>query len=389
MKRIIIMTIVCVFVFSGFASAGLMDGLVGYYIFNGNADDLSGNQNHGIVNGATLTHDRFGNPDAAYFFDGIDDFIRIEPSATNSSFEEISISAWVNIAGSPGRFGGIVTRWNQDLTNGAYYAIWEDVIRNPGKIVAGSYEHCCLRTDRLFSEILDRDEWISVVYIISPNLGQEILYINGQLADVNTRTGPIRTSDLPFIIGADIQTYQQDDYWRFFHGFIDDVRIYNRALSETEVLELHNAPNPVLESAIDLHPDICEVKTKSDSMPNKQQGVFINAFIEFPMDELRVGVVDHSTVALSLDGQELSMAESIEVIDNILKVGFYLDMSDLSTLLGLEAKGVNVAGGEVKVKTTAPPAASIDCIELTVSGDFVDYRGSFTAKDAVRIMLKN
>ena len=46
------------------------EGLVAWYPFNGNANDESGNENHGTVNGATLTADRFGNVNGAYSFDG-------------------------------------------------------------------------------------------------------------------------------------------------------------------------------------------------------------------------------------------------------------------------------------------------------------------------------
>jgi hypothetical protein len=89
-----------------------------------------------------------------------------------------------------------------------------------------------------------------VIYSISPLLGREDLYINGQLADSNVSTLAIRESDLPIIIGADIMTYQQNDYWRFFQGYIDDVLIYNRALSESEIQAIYNAPNPVPEPSI-------------------------------------------------------------------------------------------------------------------------------------------
>lgn len=54
------------------------DNLVAHYPFNGNADDTSGNGHHGTVLGATLTTDRFGNPDGAYHFTaGEQDYIRV------------------------------------------------------------------------------------------------------------------------------------------------------------------------------------------------------------------------------------------------------------------------------------------------------------------------
>ena len=51
--------------------ADLNAGLVAYYPFNGNAQDMSGNGNHGTVRGAMLTTDRFGNTQSAYSFDGV------------------------------------------------------------------------------------------------------------------------------------------------------------------------------------------------------------------------------------------------------------------------------------------------------------------------------
>lgn len=91
------------------------------------------------------------------------------------------------------------------------------------------------------------NEWYFIVFSISPIIGNESLYINGELFDTQNRTLQIRDSDLPIIIGADIITYQLDNYFRFFSGTIDDVLIYDRVLSEDEILSLYNAPNPVPE----------------------------------------------------------------------------------------------------------------------------------------------
>jgi hypothetical protein len=71
------------------------NGLVGWWPFNGNANDESGNNNNGTVNGATLTADRFGNLNKAYSFDGVDDHIEVAHSPTlNCSV--VSVSVWFN-----------------------------------------------------------------------------------------------------------------------------------------------------------------------------------------------------------------------------------------------------------------------------------------------------
>ena len=61
----------------GGARADLTTGLVAYYPFNGNADDATSNHNNGAVYGATLTQDRFGNPNSAYYFNGTDNYIQV------------------------------------------------------------------------------------------------------------------------------------------------------------------------------------------------------------------------------------------------------------------------------------------------------------------------
>ena len=76
MKQIIL-TLLLVISVIAFGQVNLEDGLVAYYPFNGNANDESGNQLHGTVDGATLTIDRFGNIDNAYNFDGDNDYIEV------------------------------------------------------------------------------------------------------------------------------------------------------------------------------------------------------------------------------------------------------------------------------------------------------------------------
>jgi hypothetical protein len=73
------------------------DSIIGYYPFNNNANDESGNNNNGIVNGASLVVDRFGNPNSAYLFDGVDDFIELPDlnATTDDTNDEFTISAWI------------------------------------------------------------------------------------------------------------------------------------------------------------------------------------------------------------------------------------------------------------------------------------------------------
>ena len=73
------------------------NGLISYWPFTGNANDMTGNVNNGTVNGATLTTDRFGNVNSAYYFNNNSE-IRIFNSSSLANFtDKYTISAWVDI----------------------------------------------------------------------------------------------------------------------------------------------------------------------------------------------------------------------------------------------------------------------------------------------------
>ncbi|WP_297693672.1 hypothetical protein [uncultured Eudoraea sp.] len=75
--------------------------LIGYWPFNGNANDESGNENHGTVLGAFLTEDRFGKVNNAYDFDGLDDYIIAEDDDSLEIPDDFSISVWVKPEAKP------------------------------------------------------------------------------------------------------------------------------------------------------------------------------------------------------------------------------------------------------------------------------------------------
>ena len=71
------------------------NGLVGWWPFNGNANDISGNGNNGTVNGATLSNDRYGQSNAAYAFNGTSQWIDIANSTSLNPTSQLTISVWV------------------------------------------------------------------------------------------------------------------------------------------------------------------------------------------------------------------------------------------------------------------------------------------------------
>ncbi len=220
---------------AGQARADLDAGLVAYYPFNGNADDASDNGNDGVVNGATLTEDRFGNPASAYHFNSNSQYISAQSSDELSQMTEISISAWI-------RTNGILSGywWQTIVSKGATYGdLWADYsLALEGNDVL-IWENSNSSNDAEFTQVdapLNIDQWH---HVASTYDGSEVsIYLDGNLLVTSPITNNyIRGSDQPLYIGIridkDIHPHESP-----FHGEIDEVRIYNRALSSDEVVEL-------------------------------------------------------------------------------------------------------------------------------------------------------
>ena len=199
------------------------DSLVGYWPFNGNANDESGNGNNGIVTGATLTTDRFGNPNKAYRFDG-NDLISISHSATLNMLDSLSFSVWVKpetLAGTRMIFGksNYTTRTNYLLRvkpNG--YIQWE----------YDGYTD----TD---SVPLELNTWHHIVVTATgPGLIKRVYIDNQLIKETITSSGPFGQITDPFTIGY--ASYGAE----YFIGAIDDIRMYNKVLSINEIGSLYN-----------------------------------------------------------------------------------------------------------------------------------------------------
>ncbi len=195
-------------------------GLVAYYPFNGNADDESGNGNYGTVQGATLTIDRFGKPNSAYSFDGLDDYVEMQSPLTLSEF---TFSLWIK------------TQMDGSIDNKIPYTINDGTGHQYG-LQGNSGGALSIVVDgeevNEFDWAFELDVWTHIVVTFD---GLNIkLYKDGILTETWAIPGMPITGIL--IIG---------DPQSAWDGEIDDIRIYNRVLSETEIQELYDWPGGV------------------------------------------------------------------------------------------------------------------------------------------------
>jgi len=209
----------------------LIKGLVAYYPFNGNANDESGNENHGAVHGAILTIDRFGNPDAAYHFDGVDDHINCGHSPL-LDVNHHTIAAWIRIDISSGH-RRIVSKVDPHVHEAIDLGINPDNRLRTNFATGSEKNH-----ELLGSEVLENDRWYFVA--VTYDGTKVALYVDGKVDSTFPRSGTVRTNGVDLAIGrhGGYPYPDEDDYW--FSGSIDEVRIYNRALSDTEIQALYN-----------------------------------------------------------------------------------------------------------------------------------------------------
>lgn len=203
--------------------ADLNDGLVAYYPFNGNANDESGNGNHGTVHGATLTEDQFENSNSAYEFDGSNDYIEAPTDFTHTKF---TVGAWIKLK-THQCYAGIVD---------GYHNKWElvmDCQAGGKKLEFAQWKSGNSYNDHRASSTLNTSQWYHVAVVIDNTSGS--FYINGQFDSTFTMTASALTPVSKFIIGASLSGSAQ-----YFNGNIDDIRIYNRALSESEIQQLYH-----------------------------------------------------------------------------------------------------------------------------------------------------
>lgn len=213
----------------------LSTGLVAHYEFNGNANDASGKERHATVSGAVLTNDRKGQTNSAYLFDGSNDMIEVS-STSGLSNNNLTYSAWIKPTADPvsGSYtcmvsiGGSGADQTVTINNNYHSTIG---------LNTGGYNTITTvsnATSVSSKQLPVLNEWIHVTY--SRSNTDIKMYLNGELK------GSISTNDaLPkyatptiFTIGT---RYNMSE--GFFKGAIDEVRIYDRALSATEVQELY------------------------------------------------------------------------------------------------------------------------------------------------------
>jgi hypothetical protein len=219
---------------SGSTPSTLSSGLVAYFPFTGNAGDSSGKGNHGVATGISLTTDRFSKKESAYQFPGDSAaFINIPIKNGIGISSEISLCAWIYME------GGTINPRIISAMNGPCEGYWlgTDGTSNTSRRLDACFYGGVACSEGSSISVLNVEalKWNFIVYTLDA-FGKSNLYLNGVL--VGSKSGyKVTNGNYTSSITIGRKAGYAFDAWG---GKIDDVRIYNRALTQEEITLLAN-----------------------------------------------------------------------------------------------------------------------------------------------------
>jgi len=337
------------------ATADVNAGLVGYWPFDGNALDASGNGNNGTVYGATLAADRFGNPSSAYSFDGIDDYIQTLNNGPTVGNAEYSIAIWVKPDVQLNNEGWVFDP-RGGIYDGRYYAqirvLGPEHHLVPNRLVNWVFDGTCLNCpagdpdsgqiyfrDPTYPQIND-NQWHHIVFI-GDNLNDLwMLYVDGDLIETHAKALGDTSVVQPIRFGGE----QYDNRPPRYKGMIDDVRIYDRALTPAEIGLLYAPPPQLACEGFEPPMDTYPVTAKGDrALPLKAQLFDAEGYLMTNTDIAAAPVLQ--VVYDSGNGEE-----PIDVTDDALPAGqgtdgnLFVFTDDLKWQYNLKAKNYSAIG---------------------------------------------
>ena len=222
--------LLCVFVtlfcalpiFSQIPSYIPTNGLVGWWPFNGNANDESGNGNNGTINGAALTSDRNAVINSAFSFDGIDDYISFNTANLPYANSDRTISIW------------FLKQNNNSIWSHTALSYGSASQSNAIMISVGNNNLFTVQgwADDIGTNQPSSNSWENLIITLSSSIGN--IYYNGNLITTQN-VANWNTIQSVFYIGTRCDLSNS-----FFFGNIDDIGIWNRALTSQEISTLYN-----------------------------------------------------------------------------------------------------------------------------------------------------
>jgi hypothetical protein len=215
------------------------NGLVGFFPFNGNANDISGNGNNGDVFGCIPGNDRFDNSNSALLFDGMDDGVELRSNLLPSTNSSYTISFWYKLntfSPQPNGYSIFDDRDENTQNHKGRYFVNANQSLTTSNYLMGTNGPIISDTSG------STTQWIHGVCVYNSILQKIYLYKNGVNIDsINCAPSWFQPGNRNVQIGRSktpIQYIPNSFFTGHFNGLIDDLGIWHRVLTETEIAQL-------------------------------------------------------------------------------------------------------------------------------------------------------
>ena len=232
-KLTFILTLGVLLVSAGTGQAGITEGLLLYYPFEGNANDATSGQHHGSsVGGIAYMSGAIGR---AVQFDGTNDYIYTQYTPAFKTDDHFTIAFWIKCGPQPD--DTMILGYKKDLKQGISFNFYQDTL------VATLYDDSGAQSGLQSTSTLSDNTWHHVAMVVDGPGGTLSLYIDGVGQDTGQRIGSADINadhSMWFALGA--QNHSVDGIIHYYSGSMDDLRFYNRSLTVadlTQLMELH------------------------------------------------------------------------------------------------------------------------------------------------------
>ncbi len=234
---------------TGTTDDATLQGLVAWYTFNGDVLDHTSFHNDVVFNNATPTAGKDGQPNTAYLFNGTDNFMQVANSFSLNLRKEITLFALLRVDGFyDGTCHGnqVLVKGNDVKGYGVYSLAFDDArfynYAQCAQAVQPTHQNFFARygdenglgtsAGADAPNYLKAGRWYAVAYTYADGVSK--LYINGTLVNTQTKTASFTNSASDLFIGK----LNTPGYPYWFHGAIDEIRLYKKALAPAEVAQL-------------------------------------------------------------------------------------------------------------------------------------------------------
>ncbi len=200
---------------------------------NANANDVQGNNPGTLVNAVNFAAGKVGQ---TFDFDGVNQYVQAPESPSLDITDALTLEAWINVKSYTGLSQAIASKLGGRTAERSYTMF----LGNTGEIYFSTISSGTGGT-WLVGPTIPLNTWVHVAGVKDSGSTSARLYVDGALAASGAVEHPIYNSAAPFMIGAYAAGFGGWPTEGFFNGTIDEVSIYNRALTASEIQSIFNA----------------------------------------------------------------------------------------------------------------------------------------------------